>query len=83
MHFLTPKLKQRLLVYLNPILFLLAVLQLSSGILMNQFYQLYMQLAHLHQITGYLLGLAILLHIILNWYWIRMNYLSKRKQQRL
>ncbi len=76
---MTPKLKQKLLVYLNPILFLLAVLQLSSGILMNQVPQLYMQLAPLHQITGYVLGLAILLHIILNWYWIRMNYLSKKK----
>ncbi|MFP4213380.1 MAG: DUF4405 domain-containing protein [Desulfohalobiaceae bacterium] len=72
---MSPKSKQKLLLYLNPVLFLLAVFQICSGVLMSQFFQLY----SLHQLNGYLLGLAILLHIILNWSWIRMNYLPKRK----
>ncbi|MFP4393548.1 MAG: hypothetical protein ACOC43_13970 [Desulfohalobiaceae bacterium] len=71
---MNPKFRQRLLVYLNPILFLLAVFQISSGILMGRFFQLY----SLHQTNGYLLGLVILLHIFLNWNWIKMNYLGKR-----
>lgn len=71
---MSPKTKQRLLVYLNPILFFLAVFQICSGILLGRFFQLY----SLHQANGYLLGLGLLLHIFLNWNWIRMHYMGKR-----
>lgn len=71
---MSPKTKQRVLIYLNPILFLLAVFQFCSGALISQFFRLY----SLHQINAYLLALVILLHIYLNWSWIRANYLSKK-----
>lgn len=68
--------KPALLRFLNPVLFLLAAFQVGSGIFMQDYFQLF----GLHRKNGYILGLAILLHIILNWSWIKYNYLKPKKK---
>jgi hypothetical protein len=63
--------KTRVLRLLNPLLAVLLVLQLASG-LMPAFLPY-----EVHRISGILLAAGIGLHLILNWPWIRANLLKR------
>ncbi len=60
---------------LNPILALLFLNQIIAGLL-------HAALPHdtfkiLHQGGGIILGAAALLHVILNWNWVKLNFIKK------
>jgi predicted Na+-dependent transporter len=57
---------------LNPILFLLIIFQIFSGL--NPMIVSY----QVHQIVGILIAVGVLLHLTLNWPWIRTNILRRR-----
>ncbi len=57
---------------LNPILFLLIAIQIISGLLALVSYQV-------HQILGLVIAGGVLLHLTLNWTWIRTNILRWQK----
>jgi hypothetical protein len=57
---------------LNSILFLLITFQIVSGLLVLVSYQV-------HQILGLVIAGGVLLHLVLNWTWIRTNILRWRK----
>jgi hypothetical protein len=57
---------------LNPILFLLIAFQIISGLTLIVSYQV-------HQTLGLVIAAVILLHLSLNWTWIRTNLLRWRK----
>ena len=57
---------------LNPILFLLIIFQIISGL--NPLIVPY----QVHQWVGIVIGFGILLHLTLNWMWIRTNILRWR-----
>jgi hypothetical protein len=57
---------------LNPILLILLVFQIVSGL--NPLLVPY----KVHQDVGILIGCGILLHLTLNWNWIRINILRRK-----
>jgi hypothetical protein len=61
---------------LNPILAVLALNQVATGLgreaLSIDAFEV------LHQGGGIVFAVAALLHVILNWYWVRANFLRKR-----
>ena len=63
---------------LNPILAVLAVSQGLSGILMVYLPPAVFQ--WVHKGGGILLLIGIGLHVLLNWNWVRVNLLPRRRQ---
>jgi len=61
---------------LNPILFILLIFQLLTGILQEKLAG--EALSEIHEVTGIILFLLILLHITLNRRWIIGTYFRKR-----
>lgn len=61
--------KTRALKYLNPLLAILFVLQMATGLMPAVFSYA------VHRGLGILLAAGISLHIFLNWSWIRSNLL--------
>jgi ABC-type uncharacterized transport system involved in gliding motility auxiliary subunit len=57
---------------LNPILFLLIAFQIVSGLTLLVSYQV-------HQTLGLVIAGGVLLHLVLNWAWIRTNIFRWRK----
>jgi len=63
---------------LNPILFILLILQFLTGILQEKLAG--EALSEIHEVTGIVLFLLILVHIILNRRWIMGTYFRKGKR---
>jgi hypothetical protein len=62
-----------LLRWLNSLLAVLVVFQLGSGLAPQDIP------FELHRLGGFLLAAGVLLHLILNWQWIRSNLFPRRK----
>ena len=67
--------KNTVLKILNPIIALLLLCQASTALLMSA-------LGHgaveeIHETGGILLALGVLLHLILNWKWVKSSYFKK------
>lgn len=69
--------KNTALKIINPILALLIVTQLLSG-MFNE-YLPYEVFKVVHEWGGYLLATLIAIHLILNWNWVKANFFKKKK----
>lgn len=68
--------KSQILRILNPVIavdfFCLVCTALLHGVIPYEIYGI------LHPVLGYILTAGIVCHLILNWSWIKSNYLSKK-----
>jgi thiosulfate reductase cytochrome b subunit len=69
--------KNKLLKIVNPIMFILIVLQIVTAILMEVTGD--STFREIHEINGFLLVIFIIVHLSLNWSWIKANFLKSRK----
>jgi hypothetical protein len=69
--------KQKALRILNPLLGVLLVAQISAPLL-GQVIEMPPYQYQVHTWNGVLIGVLIVLHIILNWPWIKSNYFKKK-----
>lgn len=68
--------KNRILKILNPLLAVLLISQIASGMLgMRLSYEVFNVV---HKGGAFVLLACVVLHIILNWSWIRATYFKKR-----
>ena len=67
--------KTKALKILNPILGVLLLNQLLVGLLHDALPRKVFEV--MHEGGGVLLALGVLLHLILNWNWVRTNFLKK------
>ena len=64
---------------LNPLLGLLMLNQILTGFLADELFRLSPNaFGILHEGGGIVLTVGILLHVVLNWAWIKATYLKKR-----
>ena len=63
--------------YLNPLLFLLALIQITSVILLVSVPSF--EVLGIHKLNGFLLLIVIVIHFSLNWPWIKATYLTRGK----
>jgi hypothetical protein len=63
--------KQKMLRILNPILVLLILAQIGSGLFPN------IVPYFAHQAGGIFLGVVIGVHLVLNWSWVRNSYFKR------
>ena len=68
--------RNMMLKLLNPILAVLFVSQIMTGIFHGSLPHEVFEI--MHEGGGMLLALAALLHVVLNWNWIRTTYLKRR-----
>lgn len=69
--------KNKLLKVINPIMFILVVLQLVSAILMEATGDSVVK--EIHEINGFLLVILVIVHLRLNWNWVKANFFKSRK----
>ncbi len=69
--------RNTLLKMLNPILAILIINQIASGMFHD--YLDHETFEILHEGGGILFSLGILLHVILNWGWIKVNFFKKAR----
>jgi uncharacterized membrane protein len=62
---------------LNALLALLIVSQALSGLLRDRLPEETFE--HVHILGGALVVIGVVLHLALNWGWVRLNYFKKRK----
>ena len=65
---------------LNPIIGIMLLSQILTGAFGLQLPHWAFENFHRH--SGYVLGIAILLHVILNWNWIKASYFRKSSLQK-
>lgn len=71
--------KNNLLKILNPLLGLLMVNQILSGLLADELFKLSPNAFEiLHEDGGILLTVLVVVHLVLNWNWIKASYFKKR-----
>lgn len=71
--------RNTLLKILNPVLGLLVVNQILTGLLADELFKLSPNAFEiLHEDGGLVLAVLIVLHLILNWNWIKTTYFKKR-----
>ncbi|MCJ7526190.1 MAG: DUF4405 domain-containing protein [Candidatus Aminicenantes bacterium] len=63
---------------LNALLTLLMVSQALSGFLHDRLPEETFE--HIHILGGVLIVIGVILHVLLNWGWVRLNYFKKRKE---
>lgn len=71
--------KQTALKIVNPILGLLIINQALTGI-----FHLYLSnraFTILHEWGGYVLVTVVIVHVVLNWGWVKAQFLQRRKSQ--
>jgi cytochrome b561 len=73
--------KSQTLKLVNPILFLVILAQFAVALGMKFFAQGWMY--PVHEYLGYSIGLLALLHLGLNWAWVKSTYLAKSKAPKL
>lgn len=74
--------KSKLLKVVNPILFILMLFQVISGL--GQRYagqDLFVLFRRVHVPNGVLLVIFWIVHLYLNWGWIKMNFFKQRPKQ--
>ena len=69
--------KNKALKIINPILAILLITQLLSG-MFNE-YLPYEVFEVVHEWGGFLFAILIVVHLILNWNWVKTNFFKKRK----
>jgi hypothetical protein len=69
--------KASILKFLNPLLFLAAFIQIITVVIIKTIPT--SQIFTIHEYNGYTLAVIILLHLILNWNWIRLTYFKQKK----
>lgn len=69
--------KQQALRVLNPVLGVLLVGQIAAP-LVGQVVEMPPYQYQVHMWNGVLIGVLMVLHLILNWPWIRANYFKKK-----
>jgi hypothetical protein len=52
-----------------------ALFLLKTGIVTNS------EIIEVHEICGMILGIGIIIHLVLNWKWVRQVYLSRKKMR--
>ena len=67
--------KNTVLKILNPVIALLLLCQAGTALLMSALG--HGEVEELHEIGGILLSLGALLHLILNWKWVKTSYFKK------
>ncbi|MEK6795101.1 MAG: DUF4405 domain-containing protein [Spirochaetota bacterium] len=70
--------KALMLRIVNLLLFFTLIVQLSTVLLFKVF-TLYQTVSEIHEIAGYVMGGLLLLHIVLNWPWIRAQLMRSKK----
>lgn len=70
--------KTFVLKFLNPILFLTALIQIITVVIIKT--NPTSQIFTIHEYNGYTLVIIITFHLILNWNWIRSTYFQVRKR---
>ena len=74
--------KAKLLKVVNPILFVLMIAQATSGLgqrYANQDTFIFLRQVHLH--NGILLLVVLVIHLYLNWGWIKINFFKPRSKK--
>jgi hypothetical protein len=69
--------KQTLLKFLNPLLPILLICQLITGFFNEQIG--YETFEALHPNVGIALAVVALIHVVLNWSWIKSTYFKRKK----
>lgn len=70
--------KNAILKYLNPLLGILFLIQAGSGLILKLAPN---NLAHeVHELFGPIFVIVVLLHLILNYSWVKATYLKKKKK---
>ncbi len=69
--------KQKLLKIINPLLFLLIILQAVNIILLKTDPPSFAYM--IHEWNGYVIMALVVIHVYLNWSWIKTNILTFRK----
>jgi hypothetical protein len=68
--------KSKVLVYVNPVLFISAVVQAVSGLVLvlngREFFSV------IHRYNAFLLSILIVIHLALNWSWVKAFMLPRR-----
>lgn len=72
--------KQLILKILNPVLFILVGVQILGGFLLNR--GIIENGWGVHRNLPYLIGVFVIFHLYLNWGWITVNYLKKKKKKK-
>ena len=71
--------RNAMLKILNPLLGLLIVNQILTGLLADELFKLSPNAFEiLHEDAGIVLAVLVVLHLILNWNWIKATYFKKR-----
>jgi len=75
--------KPDMLRIINPILFISAVIQILTG--MALFFDLFISqakifetIANIHKYNGVIFALLVIIHLSLNWSWVRSQFFSSR-----
>jgi len=63
---------------LNALLMLLMVSQALSGFFHDRLSEEIFE--HIHIVGAVLIVIGVILHLVLNWGWVRLNYFKKRKE---
>lgn len=74
--------KGKLLKVVNPILFILIVIQIISGL--GQYYarqDVFIFLRRIHLPNGILFVIFFIIHLYLNWGWIKINFFKPRSKK--
>ncbi len=73
--------KQKALKIVNPILFVSAIIQISTGIILafHLFKKIMGFIGEVHEYNGFLLSLLILIHLYLNWSWVKATFFRKKQ----
>lgn len=64
--------KAKSLLIVNTLLIIFGLFQAASGMLMEM--EIYLPIFRVHGLTGAILTVLAILHVILNWGWIKANY---------
>lgn len=72
--------KAKWLVVVNPVLFFSVLVQIITGVIL--FYDLFSSrlalISRVHGYNGFLLTCLLIIHILLNWSWIKANFFKRR-----
>jgi hypothetical protein len=74
--------RNTLLKFLNPVLGLLVVNQILTGLLAGELFKLSPNAFEiLHEDGGIVLAILVILHLILNWNWIKATYFKRASKK--
>ncbi|HMA63550.1 MAG TPA: hypothetical protein VKO63_00085 [Chitinispirillaceae bacterium] len=68
---------QNVLKIINPVLFVVFVVQLLTVVIQAILYASWV--TTVHQVVGFLFFILVIMHIIFNWTWIKNNFFKKKQ----